>query len=250
MLFATFPLIGITKRFKESNFHLGKDIEPILIIELPKNIKELTSLIGDPQGNFANLNQSVNPAGAATFTDNRTLIVKSLYWDYLFILIYWSLYCAMSVLLYRLFQGARPYNYIAIISIIFATLTALFDIVENRYIHALIDNAVIDAGLIAKEILFSKIKWLCSFITTLLLSVIYLKNHNWAIKFIGAGYLLIVLLGVVGTIDLDYRILLVISFTKLFPLQFLVSLILFAGLLIERLEQKFVAGYSVPSQAT
>lgn len=152
---------------------------PIVALELASSPKEFASIVGDKQD------------------PNRTIVRKSLCADYVFIAVYWLLFVSMSILFAGCnFPGAYQFGIAVGICI---TAAAVFDVVENSYIAQMLSlpTTVNDHDVINKLRHASLAKWTLIFVTTTLVSQLFLRRNDW-IALIGYLFVLATALGLSG----------------------------------------------------
>jgi hypothetical protein len=117
----------------------------------------------------------------------RKRIRQGLYGDYCFIAMYWLLFAGMSALL-----AGRSYRWAVwagVVSGVCATSAAIFDVVENLSIAALLDAAETQPELVRNVASAGFGKWLLISLSTLVLSLVFLRR-DW-LALLGVLYLLI-----------------------------------------------------------
>jgi hypothetical protein len=155
----------------------------------------------------------------------RIYLRNGLYVDYFFIALYWLLFAGMSALL-----ATRRHHWAVwagVVAAVCATAAAIFDVVENLSIAALLDSDI-QEHLVRNVNSAAFGKWLLIAIATLVLSLVFLRR-NW-LALLGALYFLTGVLGIYG----------VVQMRGLVQLSFLLSLIgvLFVALIFTRWPHK------------
>jgi hypothetical protein len=145
---------------------------------------------------FASLSEVGDILGTREAGDSpmRKQIRQGLYGDYCFIAMYWLLFVGMSTLL-----AGRSHAWAVwagVLAAVCATSAAIFDVVENLSIAALLDAAEIRAELVRNVASAGFGKWLLVSLSTLILSLVFLRR-DWLLL-LGVLYLLIGLLGIYG----------------------------------------------------
>lgn len=161
-------------------------------VELPRGLKSPGLAI-----EFAKLSEVTDILGqrdADGDSPMRKQIRDGLYADYCFIAMYWLLFAGMSVLLAGRSQPWAPWA--AVAAAVCATSAAVFDIVENIHIAALLDAAEIKADMVRNVASAGFGKWLFVSLSTLILSLVFLRR-DW-LALLGALYFLIAIIGVYG----------------------------------------------------
>ncbi|OHB68174.1 MAG: hypothetical protein A2W17_01655 [Planctomycetes bacterium RBG_16_41_13] len=152
---------------------------PIVAIGLASSPQVFSSIVGDTQD------------------PNCTIVRKSLRADYVFIAVYWLLYVSMSIL----FAGCNcPGAYqFGIAAGVCITAAAVFDVFENSYIAQMLSLPATDNGhdVINKLRHASLAKWTLIFVTTALVSQLFIRRNDW-IAFIGYLFVLATALGLSG----------------------------------------------------
>ena len=152
---------------------------PIVAIELAGSPQVFTSIVGGSQDH------------------NRTIVRKSLRADYVFIAVYWLLFVSMSIL----FAGCRyPGAYLfGIAAGVCITAAAAFDHLENSYIAQMLSLSPTDNGheVINKLHHASLTKWMLIFVTTSLVSQLFISRKDW-IALTGYLFVLTTALGLSG----------------------------------------------------
>ncbi len=121
-------------------------------------------------------------------------IRKGLYGDYCFIAMYWLLFAGMSALLAR--RNPSWAVWAGVIAAVCATSAAIFDVVENLSIAALLDAVKIQPEMIRNVASAGFGKWLLISLATIILSLVFLRR-DWLVL-LGGLYLLIGVLGIYG----------------------------------------------------
>jgi len=124
----------------------------------------------------------------------RNYIRQGLYADYCFIAMYWLLFAGMSVLL-----AGRSHRWAvwgSVLAVVCATSAAVFDVLENLSIAALLDAADIQPEMVCNAASAGFGKWLLVSLTTLILSLVFLRR-DWLVV-LGALYVLIAIIGIYG----------------------------------------------------
>jgi len=124
----------------------------------------------------------------------RKQIRQGLYGDYCFIAMYWLLFVGMSVLL-----AGRSHAWAVgagVVAAVCATSAAIFDVVENLSIAALLDAGEIQSEMVRNVASAGFGKWLLISLSTLILSLVFLRR-DW-LALLGGLYLLIGVLGIYG----------------------------------------------------
>ena len=117
----------------------------------------------------------------------RKRIRQGLYGDYCFIAMYWLLFVGMSALL-----AGRSHSWAVwagVVAAVCATSAAIFDVVENLSIAALLDAVEIQPELVRNVASAGFGKWLLISLSTLVLSLVFLRR-DW-LALLGVLYLLI-----------------------------------------------------------
>lgn len=152
---------------------------PIVALQLSNSSKEFVSIVGDTQD------------------PNRMIVQKNLSADYVFIAVYWSLLINMAVLLARRnFSGAFWLGMAAGICI---TAAAIFDVFENIQTSHMLPLTLTDNdNHMPLKIHYSSLaKWMLIFVTTTLLSPLFLWRNDW-IVWIGKLFILATGIGLSG----------------------------------------------------
>jgi hypothetical protein len=121
-------------------------------------------------------------------------IRQGLYGDYCFIAMYWLLFVGMSALLVGRSHAWAVWA--GVVAAVCATSAAIFDIVENLSIAALLDAAEIQADMVSNVASAGFGKWLLVSLSTLVLSLVFLRR-DWLVQ-LGGLYLLIGVMGIYG----------------------------------------------------
>jgi hypothetical protein len=124
----------------------------------------------------------------------RIYIRKGLYGDYCFIAMYWLLFAGMSALLAK--RSHRWAVWAGVIAAVCATSAAIFDVVENLSIAALVDATQIQQFMTYNVTSAGFGKWLFVSIAVLVLSLVFLRR-NWFALLAGL-YILIGIFGIYG----------------------------------------------------
>lgn len=164
---------------------------PKVNTKLPRGLKSPGLAI-----EFASLSEVGEILGKREKGDSpmRQQIREGLYGDYCFIAMYWLLFVGMSALL-----AGRSYSWAVwagVVAAICATSAAIFDMVENLSIVALLDAAEVQADRVRNVASAGFGKWLLVSLSTLVLSLVFLRT-DWLIL-LGGLYLLIGLMGIYG----------------------------------------------------
>jgi hypothetical protein len=133
---------------------------PALAIEFARSTPDVEELLGKPD------------AGGGM----REQIRKGLYGDYVFIAMYWLLLALMSALLAA--RGGRWAVWVAVVAAVCATGAAIFDVVENLSIAALLDAAEIKAHMVSNVASAGFGKWLLISISMFAVSFLFLRD-DW-----------------------------------------------------------------------
>ena len=186
---------------------------PVLAIELAK-FDEAKGILGD--------------LDAKGDSPMRIYLRKGLYGDYFFIALYWLLFVGMSALLAK--RSYRWAIWAGVIAAVCATSAAIFDVVENLSIAALVDAPEIQEHLVRNVTAAASGKWLLISIALLILSLVFLRR-NW-LALLGGLYFLIGVLGIYG----------VLRMRGLVQLSFMLSLVgvLFVAVIFTRWPQKIL----------
>ena len=131
---------------------------------------------------------------AAGDSPMRSFIRKGLYGDYFFIAMYWLLFMGMSALL--ALRSHRWAVWAGVVAAACATGAAIFDVVENLSIAALLDASEVQAFMVRNEASAGFGKWLLVSIAVLVLSLVFLRRNWFAL--LGGLYVLIGILGIYG----------------------------------------------------
>jgi hypothetical protein len=145
---------------------------------------------------FATVEQIEQMLGERAGADSpmRKQLRQGLYGDYCFIAMYWLLFAGMSALL-----ATRSHSWAVwagVLAAVCATSAAIFDVVENLSIAALLDAAEIQAEMVRNVASAGFGKWLLVSLSTLILSLVFLRR-DWLVV-LGALYFLIALMGIYG----------------------------------------------------
>ena len=132
----------------------------------------------------------------------REKIRKALYGDYLFIAMYWLLFVGLSALL--IVSGRSWAMWAGVIAAVCAMSAAIFDVVENLSIAALIDAAEVRNEMIRNVASAGFGKWLSVFVATLIISLLFARR-NW-LALLGVLFLLIGVLGIYGLLQNQPRL--------------------------------------------
>ncbi|HET6975700.1 MAG TPA: hypothetical protein VFI24_05225 [Pyrinomonadaceae bacterium] len=124
----------------------------------------------------------------------RKQIRQGLYGDYCFIAMYWLLFVGMSALLAG--RSSTWAVWAGVVAAVCATSAAVFDVVENLSIAALLDAAEIQADMVRNVVSAGFGKWLLVSLATIILSLVFLRR-DWLVL-LGGLYLLIGVLGIYG----------------------------------------------------
>jgi hypothetical protein len=137
----------------------------------------------------------------------RADLVAQLRIDFAFIAAYWALFAATSGLL-----AARQFSaavWLGVVAAECGTVTALFDVAENVQTLRLAGSGAAaedEAAAVVRGMRRSALaKWLFAFLTTGLLSSIFLEQASWWDLLIGSLYLLAAFLGVTGVLTAAIR---------------------------------------------
>ena len=145
---------------------------------------------------FAPLSDIRNFLGARDGGDSpmRKQIRKGLYGDYGFIAMYWLLFAGMSALL------AGRSNvwavWAGVIAAVCATSAAIFDVIENLSIAAVLDAVEIQPEMVRNVASAGFGKWLLISLSTIVLSLVFLRR-DW-LALLGVLYLLAGVIGIYG----------------------------------------------------
>lgn len=124
----------------------------------------------------------------------RKQLRQGLYGDYGFIAMYWLLFAGMSALL-----AGRSHAWAvwaAVVAAVCATSAAVFDVVENLSIAALLDAAEVQPEMVRNVASAGFGKWLLISLATLILSLVFFRR-DW-LMLLGALYFLIAVMGIYG----------------------------------------------------
>ena len=189
---------------------------PALAIELAK-LDEVKGIIGDRD--------------AAGDSPMRIFLRNGLYADYFFIALYWLLFAGMSARLAK--RSQRWAVWAGVVAAVCATSAAIFDVVENLSIAALLDSDI-QAHLVRNVTSAGFGKWLFISIATLVLSLVFLRR-NW-LALLGGLYFLIGIVGIYGLMGDQPR---------LVEWSFLLSLVgvLFVAVIFSGWPQKVLEGH-------
>ena len=144
---------------------------------------------------FADLNQVDEILGKRDVPDGpRNQLRQGLYGDYCFIAMYWLLFTGMSALLVG--RGHRWAVFAGVVAAVCATSAAIFDVVENLSIAALVDAAVVQPELVRNVANAGFGKWLLVSLATLILSLVFLRR-DWLVL-LGVFYFFIGVIGIYG----------------------------------------------------
>ncbi len=159
---------------------------PKLETKLPRGLKSPGLAI-----EFAQLSEIERMLDDANMRDQ---IRKGLHYDYSFIAMYWLLFAGMSALL----AGRTPSwaVWAGVIAAVCATGAAIFDVVENLSIAALLDAAKIQPEMVRNVASAGFGKWLLVSLSTLILSLVFLRR-DWLVL-LGGLYLLVAVMGIYG----------------------------------------------------
>lgn len=153
----------------------------------------------------------------------RAALRRGLYGDYLFIAMYWLLFLLMSAVLAG--RPARWAVWVGAAAAVCATATAVFDVVENLSMAALVGADEVTPRLVADVASAGFGKWLLFALTTLLLSPVFLRG-GWLAAlfalFLAVG--LLCLAGLLGKRPLLVEIAFALTFAGLVPLALVFSL--------------------------
>jgi hypothetical protein len=159
---------------------------PKLETKLPRGLKSPALAI-----EFAQLSEIERMLDDANL---RKQIRQGLYSDYFFIAMYWLLFAGMSALL-----AGRTHSWAVwagVVAAVCATSAAIFDVVENLSIAALLDAAKIQPEMVRNVASAGFGKWLLVSLSTLILSLVFLRR-DW-LALLGGLYLLIAIMGIYG----------------------------------------------------
>lgn len=135
---------------------------PALAIEFARDVAGVEALFTQPDGGRA----------------LREQIRKGLYGDYVFIAMYWLLLNGLSVLLAM--RGGRLALIAAVVAAVSATATAIFDVVENLSLAALLDAQSIEPHLVRNVAAAGLGKWLLISVSILALSPLFFLS-GWLV---------------------------------------------------------------------
>jgi hypothetical protein len=109
---------------------------------------------------------------------DRAVMAKGQRLDFCLIALYWLLYILLAVLLAsRNVPGSRA---LGLAALLFASLAAWFDILENRAILEIINAwQTIDNNSVAPVSGYSQLKWSTAFAATLLLSALFVPRKDF-----------------------------------------------------------------------
>jgi len=156
---------------------------PALAIELAR-FDEVPGILGDRD--------------ATGDSPMRIYLRKGLYVDYFFIALYWLLFAGMSALLAM--RSQRWAVWAGVVAAVCATSGAIFDVVENLSIAALVDATDIQEHLVRNVTSAGSGKWLLISIATLILSLVFLRR-NW-LALLSGLYFVIAILGIYGVLQM------------------------------------------------
>lgn len=170
---------------------VAEAMSPKLEAKLPRGLKSPTLAI-----EFARPDEVDGILGERKDGDSpmRQKIRRSLYGDYGFIAMYWLLFAGMSALL--VLRGPTWAVFAGVVAAACATSAAIFDVVENLSIAALLDAAVVQPEMVRNVASAGFGKWLLVSLSTLILSLVFLRR-DWLIL-LGAFFLVIGLIGLYG----------------------------------------------------
>jgi hypothetical protein len=131
---------------------------------------------------------------AAGDSPMRSQLRNGLYGDYFFIAMYWLLFAGMSALLAT--RNHRWAVWAGVVAALCATGAAIFDVVENLSIAAVLDAREVQAFMVRNVSAAGFGKWILVSIAVLVLSLVFLRR-NWFALLCGL-YLLIGILGIYG----------------------------------------------------
>ena len=112
----------------------------------------------------------------------RAQLRTSLYGDYLFIAMYWLLFAGLCVLLIT--RGPKWAMWVGVAAAVCATGAAIFDVIENLRMAALLEATEINSALVRDVASANLGKWLFFAFATLLLSLLFLRR-NWLVVLFG-----------------------------------------------------------------
>jgi hypothetical protein len=124
----------------------------------------------------------------------RQNLRKGVTFDYGFIAVYWLLFAGMSLLLAQ--RGPRWALWAGVAAAVCATGTALFDVVENLRITAVLDAERATPDMVAAVAAACHGKWLLFSLTTLLLALLFARP-DW-LAALAALYAVVALLCLYG----------------------------------------------------
>lgn len=166
-------------------------MSPKLETKLPRGLKSPTLAI-----EFAQPNEVDGILGERNGGDSpmRQKLRRALYGDYCFIAMYWFLFAGLSALLIR--RGPAWAVWAGVVAAVCATSAAIFDVVENLSIAALLDAAVVQPEMVRNVASAGFGKWLLVSISTLILSLVFLRR-DWLVL-LGAFFFVVGLIGLYG----------------------------------------------------
>ena len=174
------------------------------ILGLPVIVKQITTPKLEPSGlrspglaiEFAKLDQINALLGERVDGDSpmRKQIRQGLYGDYCFIAMYWLLFTGMSVLLAG--RSHRWAVFAGVLAVVCATSAAIFDVVENLSIAALLDAVQIQPELVRNVVSAGFGKWLLVSLATGILSLVFWRT-DW-LALLGVLYVMIAVIGIYG----------------------------------------------------
>ena len=166
-------------------------MSPKLETNLPRGLKSPTLAI-----EFAQPGEVDGILGERKGGDSpmRIKLRRALYGDYFFIAIYWLLFAGMSALLVQ--RGPSWAVWGGVVAAVCATSGAIFDVVENLSIAALLDAAVVQPEMVRNVASAGFGKWLLVSLSTLILSLVFLRR-DWLVL-LGALFFVIGLIGIYG----------------------------------------------------
>ena len=169
---------------------ISRAFTPKSDVKLPRDVQSPGLAI-----EFAHLDEVKSMLGEARDGDSmREKMRAALYKDYLFIAMYWLLFVGMSTLL--IVSGRTWAMSAGVIAAVCATSAAIFDVVENLSIAALLDAAEIRNEMVRNVASAGFGKWLLVFLATLIISLLFIRR-DWVVL-LGVLYLLIGVLGIYG----------------------------------------------------
>lgn len=170
---------------------VGQVMSPKVETKLPLGLKSPGLAI-----EFAKLSEIEGILGARERGDSpmRKQLRRGLYGDYCFIAMYWLLFSGMSALLTGRSHGWAVWA--GVVAAVCATSAAIFDVVENLSIAALLDASEIQPELVRNVASAGFGKWLLISLSTLVLSLVFVRR-DW-LALLGALYFLIAVMGVYG----------------------------------------------------